>query len=128
MRLICYLATIMLLLAGLSAAAQAKTVTLSWDASPSSDVAGYKLYAGSDADVSTLIIGSPIDIGNVLTYTLTGVDGEQVQYFAVTAYDADGNESGFSNIVMSGAVDEVAPDVPAGLQQITIKVVVGVSR
>ncbi len=128
MRLICYLATIMLLLAGLSVAAQAKTVTLSWDASPSSDVAGYKLYAGSDADVSTLIIGSPIDIGNVLTYTLTDVDGAENQYFAVTAYDADGNESGYSNIVMSGAVDEVAPDVPGGLQQITIKVVVGVSR
>ncbi len=128
MKLFASLAMTVLLLAGLSCIAHAKTVTLSWDASPSSDVAGYKLYAGSDAEVSTLVLGSPIDVGNVLTYTLTDVDGAENQYFAVTAYDADGNESGFSNIVMSGAVDEVAPDVPAGLQQITVKVVVGVSR
>ena len=91
-----------------SASAWGKTVTLSWDASPS-DVAGYKIYYdtsssspldGSGADEG----GAPIDVGNVLTYTLHGLPDNSDHYFAVSAYDASGNESTYSNIVHSPVV------------------------
>ena len=72
--------------------AAAKTVTLSWSASPS-QIAGYKLYykAGSSAvplDGTGATQGSsPIDIGNVLTYTVTGLPDADDHYFTLTAYD-----------------------------------------
>ncbi len=47
---------------------------------------------------------SPIDVGNVLTYTVTGLYDDEDYYFAVTAYDGSGNESTYSNVVVSAAV------------------------
>ena len=85
----------------------AKDVTLSWDASPS-NVTGYLVYYkikydnlpfdGTGADQGS----SPIDVGNVLTFTLTGLLDNTLYYFAVTAYDSQSNESVYSNIVHSG--------------------------
>ena len=86
----------------------AKTVTLSWDASPS-DVAGYKVYYDTQADgtfagIDAIEGDSPVDVGHVLTYTVTGLYDDEDYYFAVTAYDASGNESIYSNTVVSNAV------------------------
>ena len=86
----------------------AKTVTLSWDASPST-VSGYKVYY--DAGSSTPLEGtgaaegeSPLDAGNVLTYVIHGLPDGVDHYFAVTAYDSSGNESTYSNTVHSPVV------------------------
>jgi len=92
-------------------AVHAKTVNLSWDPSPDSDIAGYKIYY--KADSSTLPFNSrgakegtsPIDVGNVLNSTLSDLPNDQIHYVAVTAYNAKGEESTFSNIVTS----QVAP-------------------
>ncbi|MCF6237545.1 MAG: fibronectin type III domain-containing protein [Candidatus Marinimicrobia bacterium] len=89
--------------------ALAQTVTLSWDASPTTDpvVTGYKIYYQSAPymaqwDGSGATQGaSPIDVGSVLTYQLTDLADGVVYYFAVTAYDAQANESTYSNIVQS---------------------------
>ena len=66
-------------------------VTLSWDPSPSA-VSGYNVYAGP--------LGGPYvkvaDAGNALTITL---DLDLRRCFAVTAYDTQGNESAYSNVV-----------------------------
>ncbi len=91
-----------------SASAWAKTVTLSWDASPSS-VAGYKVYYDTDSTAPLNGTGAeeggaPIDVGNVLTYTIHGLPDSEEHYFAVSAYDASGNESTYSNIVHSPVV------------------------
>ncbi|MFO7766739.1 MAG: putative Ig domain-containing protein [Pelovirga sp.] len=90
---------------GVTSAVWAKTATLSWEASPS-EVLGYNIYykAGSDdlsraGDAGTLMI----DVGNVLTYSLSDLDPALDYYFAVTAYDADRQESEFSNLVHSPA-------------------------
>jgi PKD repeat protein len=94
---------------GFSANVWGKTVTLSWDASPSA-VSGYKVYYDAGSSVAPLDgIGaaegsSPIDVGNVLTYTVTGLPDAEEHYFAVTAYDASNNESTYSNTVTSPAV------------------------
>ena len=94
---------------GFSANVWGKTVTLSWDASPS-EVSGYKIYY--DAGSSTAPLdgtgategGSPIDVGNVLTFTVNGLPDGEDHYFAVAAYDASDNESTYSNIVNSPVV------------------------
>jgi len=88
----------------------AKTITMTWDASPDSRVTGYKIYYsttspdppfnGTGANEGP----SPIDVGNNLTATLSGLVNEQAHYLAVTAYDAAGNESDYSNIAVSSAI------------------------
>ena len=87
----------------------AKTVTLSWDPSPST-ITGYRIYYDVDSSVSPLDGtgategSSPIDVGNVLTFTVSGLSDTADHYFAVTAYDADDNESVYSNTVHSPPV------------------------
>jgi len=88
----------------------AQTVTLGWDASPTTDpvVTGYKIYYQATPYISDQWDGSgategssPIDAGDVLTYDLTDLTDDVVYYFTITAYDADGNESAYSNVVYS---------------------------
>ena len=81
------------------AIAVAGSAMLSWvppttntDGTPLTDLAGYKIHYGS----SPGNYGAPMTVGNVTTYTVTGL-GVGTYYFAVTAYDTSGNESGFSN-------------------------------
>ncbi len=84
-------------------------VTLSWDPSPSPDVQGYYVYYklndptlpfdGTGANEGS----SPIDANSNLTATLTGLSDSGTYYFTITAYDTEGNESTFSNIVSSSS-------------------------
>ncbi len=87
----------------LSNTAWAKTVTLSWDASPS-EVTGYTVYYDTESSASLEGVGSPIDVGNVQTYIINGLPDDVDHYFAVIAYDSSGNESTYSNIVHSPPV------------------------
>ena len=71
------------------------SVTLEWDppdGSPS-DLAGYKIYYGNSSGNYT----NSIDVGNVTTYTVTGLTEGLTYYFAATAYDIYENESDYSN-------------------------------
>jgi len=70
-------------------------VTVAWDASPDPNVVGYKVYVGTTSGVYSV---SVVDVGNVTTYTVTGLQPGTV-YVATTAYDQSGLESGFSNEV-----------------------------
>jgi hypothetical protein len=74
--------------------AMATDVSLAWDASASADVTGYKIYVGTASGT----YDAPTTIGNLTSYTVTGLSSG-TYYFSVTAYDASGNESGFSNEV-----------------------------
>lgn len=111
---------LVLLLVGISCSAWGKTVTLSWDASPST-VSGYKIHYDTDSSTTSLNGtgategASPIDVGNVLTYTVNGLADTVDHYFAVTAYDGSGNESIYSNTVHSAPVSStnVAPVLAA---------------
>lgn len=83
----------------------ATDVVLSWDANVDTITAGYKLYYKKDSlslpfDGSDAVQGnSPVDIGNNTVAVLNDIDVNARYYFAVTAYDAGGNESNYSNIV-----------------------------
>ncbi len=77
-----------------TAVAFAGDAVLSWDPNTEPDLAGYKVYSGTASG----IYGTPIDTGNLTTQTVTGLSSG-TYFFAVTAYDTSGNESGFSNEV-----------------------------
>ncbi len=67
-------------------------VTLEWEAS-SGDIAGYKVYQGT----SSRDYDATLDIGNWTSVTIAGLAEDEAYYFAVTAYDLEDNESGYSN-------------------------------
>ncbi len=65
------------------------SATLAWMANTDSDLAGYNVYVGT----SSGIYGSPVNVGNVTAYTAGNLKLGTTYYFAVTAYDVNGNES-----------------------------------
>jgi hypothetical protein len=89
--------------------------TLSWDApttnadgTPLTDLAGYKVYYGTPSRNYS----QNIDVGNVTTYTVDNLTEGLTYYFAVTAYDTGGNESGFSNEAILGGESAGLFDLP----------------
>ncbi len=84
----------------------AESATLEWDASTDNvGVTGYKIYYG----VLTGDYTSNIDVGDVLIYTITNLQVGQTYFFVATAYDAAGNESGYSDEVNQITVDITSP-------------------
>jgi hypothetical protein len=90
---------------GYSTAVFAGDVFLSWNANTEPDLAGYKVRYGTASGS----YGTIINIGDQTTYTVTGL-GFGTYYFAVTAYDTSGNESGFSNEVSKMITDPGTSD------------------
>lgn len=86
------------------------SVTLAWDPPTTDaqgnaleDLAGYRLYFGTRAPLSQAR-DTFVAVGTSTTHTLEGLS-PGTWFFAITAVDVNGNESGFSNEV--GA--ELAP-------------------
>ncbi|MFB3924520.1 MAG: CFI-box-CTERM domain-containing protein [Syntrophales bacterium] len=76
-------------------------IKLAWDPVTEADVSGYRIYYGTSSGHYTSII----DAGNQPSCVVTGLDSTVTYYFAATAYDQSGNESGFSNeVVYAGTV------------------------
>jgi len=70
-------------------------VTLTWDPSTDPDLGGYKVYYGTvsrDYNVS-------VDAGNWTSCTIASLEDGETYYFAVTAYNTELSESGYSNEV-----------------------------
>ena len=84
---------------GLAAIPGDTFVDLTWSASTSSDVAGYKVYM----KVGTGSYDTGVDIGKVVSYQKTGLTNGTSYTFKVTAYDEVPNES---------AGVEVGPVIP----------------
>ncbi len=72
-------------------------VVLSWDHDGDPDLAGFKIYYGvaSSYYTESVLVASAA----ARTAAVTGLDNGTLYYFAATAYDTDGNESGYSNEV-----------------------------
>ena len=82
--------------------------TTNTDGSSLTDLAGFKAYYGTASGNYGIII----DVGNVFTYTVTGLSNG-TYYFVVTAYDTSGNESGFSNEVSKTISGAPPTSIPA---------------
>jgi hypothetical protein len=93
-----------------SAADPTGTLTLAWDPSGDTNVAGYRLYEGTASETYTNVL----DVGTNLTATLSGLAGGQTYYLALTAYDITGLESEFSGQIIY-EVPVSTPPVPAHL-------------
>lgn len=107
------LTAILLLSVGVALGAD---VTLKWDANTEADLAGYKLYHGTmsrtDPFSQPPFYNSPYDVGNETVFTIRNLQEGVKYYFAVTAYDVTGNESGYSNEVSTMFIDMTPPGVP----------------
>ena len=93
----------------------AAQITLAWDANTAPDLAGYKIYYGTASGTYE----SPINVGNVTIYTLTGLALGQTYFIAATAYSTSNSETGYSNEVSGVATDRTQITVatnPSGLQ------------
>ncbi len=90
--------------------ASAADVTLAWDSNQENDVAGYRLHYGTSSGNYT----QNIDVGNITEHTLTGLQDGTTYYFAVTAYDLDNYESGYSQELSYTAGNQnSSPTTPA---------------
>ncbi len=85
----------------------AGSVLLTWKAGPEPDIAGYWVYYGT----STRVYAPPIPVGNVTSYTISGLDEGVTYYFSVTAVDTSGNESGYSAECTVTISDSTAPTI-----------------
>jgi hypothetical protein len=71
-------------------------VTLIWDPPDIfQDVTGYMIHYGT----VTGTYSQSVDVGNTTNYTLSNLTDRQAYYFAVTAYNASGYQSVYSNEV-----------------------------
>ena len=70
-------------------------VTMEWDPNQEDSVTGYLLYYGNASGKYL----PPVDVGLVTTHTIHDLSTKQKWFFAVKAYDAEGNQSDYSNEV-----------------------------
>ena len=106
---------LIIIIALLPAAAAAATIHVSWNPNTEPDLAGYRLYVGEASGQ----YGEPVDVGNVTGHVMeiTPQHGA-TYYFALTAYDTSGNESGYSDEASCFIPDGVKPEKPTGLRAI----------
>lgn len=101
-----------------SVALAATNVTFQWNANSESDLAGYKLYRSVNPAVTPFDAFVDVPLASLTDpsnpeFTWNGIpDG--TWYFAATAYDTSGNESGYSNII-TDTFDTSPPTPPSNL-------------
>jgi len=112
----------------------ASTITLTWDAETAADLAGYRVYYSQSAALPFQGTGavqgaSPVDVSTSNVATITGLDPGTPYYFAITAYNSTGLETGYSTIVQVPELipPSVALSSPAVNASVTGKVSVGVA-
>ncbi|WP_193210607.1 immunoglobulin domain-containing protein [Luteolibacter marinus] len=85
---------------------------LEWNVNPEPDVTGYKFYYGESSGAYTVVQ----DAGNSPLMVLTNLESERTYFFAVTAYNAAGQESQFSEEVsLTLGSEPVDPDTSGRL-------------
>jgi len=91
--------------------ATTNSATLQWAGNSESDLAGYKVYQGTTVGS----YGLSSDVGMVTTHTASNLQAGLTYYFAITAYDASGNESPPSNEVSQYIVDSSLDITPPSI-------------
>lgn len=80
---------------------------LSWQANSEGDLEGYRVYHGTASGSYEPFV----PVGKVTEYTFQGLTEGNTYYFALSAVDLSGNESGFSGEVSSTITDTQSPVV-----------------
>lgn len=92
----------------------AKDVTLTWNKNTEPDLAGYRLYYSNEGQNFSKEKMEELPVMETPTHLMDVADGV-FWFFAVTAFDKEGLESGFSNVVFT--FDGNAPKAPVGLSR-----------
>jgi fibronectin type 3 domain-containing protein len=92
------------------------SITLAWDPSTGTNVAGYHVYCGGSSGNYT----NTIDAGDNTTATVTNLTLGATYYFAATAYDSSGLESAFSSEISYTVPASNAPPTLDALANVTI--------
>lgn len=106
----------------LEATALDSAVHLEWSEEDNTGVKGYTIYYGLNSVAAYWQkYDFDIDVGDVLEYTMTGLQNGTTYYFSVVAYDEEGNESSIWAPEAS-ATPSVAPQVETVeiIEEITI--------
>ncbi|MFQ5706754.1 MAG: FlgD immunoglobulin-like domain containing protein [bacterium] len=90
--------------------AQKGSVQLSWQANQESDLGGYKVYYSQKSGHYDHVM----NVGDITAYRIGNLDLGVRYYFAVTAYDFSGNESGFSDEVTAAVRNASDTTSPTG--------------
>ena len=90
--LVTLLSTSLLVLAPFSGLAS-NSVSLAWNPSTGTNIAGYHIYYGGASGAYTNIVNA----GNTTNATISNLTEGNTYFFAATAYDSSGLESAFSN-------------------------------
>ena len=98
--------------------ARGETVTLAWDASVSTNVAGYRVYWGTNSRAYFGVTNSGLMLTQAVVLPHSGR-----WFFAATAYDTSGLESDFSSEVSWES--KPAPPVMAGKAWVRLTPVFG---
>lgn len=105
-----FLVTLLSLFVSVSSAFSA-SVTLAWNQNPEPNILGYRLHYGTASRNYT----TNVDVGNVTNGTISTLNNGTTYFFAATAYNTSGSESGFSNEVIfstSGSSPTPSPTSP----------------
>ena len=78
-----------------SASPNTGNAILTWSLNSETDLAGYKIYVGTASGLYNFP-GSPFVVGATSSYMVTGLPAGQTYYFAISAFDTSGSESGLS--------------------------------
>lgn len=73
----------------LSAPTTTGTASLIWDPNTETNLAGYKVYMGTQSGV----YGPPISVGMTTSYSAANLTGGKTYYFSITAFNSTGIES-----------------------------------
>ena len=107
-------AFVAVILFGFAVFCNAATVQVTWLENSEQDLAGYKVYYGTQSGEYSEAINTT-DTSQLLTLT---PDIGATYYFAVTAYDTSGNESDYSEEVSLFVGDGTAPGKVQGVKAI----------
>ncbi|MDN5852026.1 MAG: hypothetical protein L0K86_04115, partial [Actinomycetia bacterium] len=100
---------------GLTATGGDRSVALTWTASGSDDVNGYRIYRSTTPTVDISPANLVTGVDEVTTYDDNSVENDTTYYYAVVAVDQAGNESPSSVIASATPTDTTAPSAPTGL-------------
>ena len=92
---------------------KAVSVTLGWNPSPSSGVAGYFIYYGTSSSNLTNSWAVPVQGSGTTNVTINGLTSGQTYYFAAASFDSNYNQSTLSSAISltAGAVAQATGGV-----------------
>jgi len=85
----CVLGSCLLVLPNRAQSATSDSATLQWTANQEANLAGYRIYRGTNPGV----YGVPTTVGKITNYEYSNLLTDKTHYFTITAFDASGNES-----------------------------------